>query len=198
MKVKIVVIISLVIVFVLVVVGSFLYVKNVDTTSDTQNTATNAEAEQNNEVKKVSNEHIVETHRFSTDWEWNESILQEFPDDERYHIKKDNDVNLMYNVIDSEEVYKEYTEKISSVLPENVDFNENFVILLTTEEFKLGPEEDLEIADITHSEDDGTMNIVLREREEPRENAYLNYNAWYAIVNDRSLLRSAVNIIIEQ
>lgn len=192
---KVMIVICCLIVFIGAVCVGFLFTKN-NYNIDNKNEI--VENKQENEEKSEISELIVETNRFATDWEWNSSILADFPNDARYHIKKDIDVNLMYNVIDNEDVYKEYADRMNNTLPQEVNFNENFVILLTTEEYKTGPEEDLEIADITHNEDGGTMNIILKPRSNPREFAYLNYNAWYAIVNDRSLLRDSVKIIIEE
>lgn len=192
---KFLMVIIFVIVFIGAVGGSFLFVKN-SYNVDNKNAQNNNNSQTTNTIEEnVINEHIVETNRFSTDWKWSSSILSEFPDDERYHMKLDPDPWIMYNVIDNEEVYKEYAERMSSVLPQEIDFNKNFVILLTGEEGKEAP--DLEIVDFSHNEDNGTLNIILKEEVDPSQNCYLQYNAWYAVVNDRSLLRPATKIIIE-
>lgn len=191
---KIVIFICCLIVFIGATGGSFWYVKN-SYNNDSENIIT----EDKEDGKKVitKNEHIVETNRFLTDWEFDRSIVEAFPHDNRYRMTPDFNLRLMYNVIDNEEVYKEYAERMNGNLPKEVDFNKNFVILITAEESKDGPKEDLEISDITHTEDDSTMNIVLKPKENPAEYAYMFHNAWYAIVNDKSLLRGVIKVIIE-
>lgn len=196
---KIVIGIVFVLVFLCAVGGSYMYVKKLDETGGTSGLT--GSKKENKEEMKV-NEHIVETNRFATIGEWNSfhdgGLLETFPDDDRYHMAKSNESGALFNVIDSAEVYKEYVNRIAYELPKDVDFSKNFVVLVYNEDFKSFNEKaDFVIADITHSEDDGTMNIVFRERENPSEYNYWTYNAWYAVINDRSLLRPASNVILE-
>lgn len=197
MKKKIIIIVVFIIAFLFAFGGSFMYVKNLDKADNSGDEASTKQ----NKGSKV-NEHIVETNRFATTGEWNSfqngGIMEAFPDDSRYHMKKSSKSGAFYNVIDSEEVYKEYAKRLETILPEEVDFSKNFVVLIFNEDFKSFEEEgDLVIVDICENEDGGTMNIVLREREEPSPFAYMTYNAWYAVINDRSLLRPATDIVIE-
>lgn len=194
---KILIVLVFVIVFLCAVGGSYMYVRKLDETGGTRGST----GSKNNEGMKV-NEHIVETNRFATIGEWNSSqeggLLETFPDDNRYHMVKSNESGALFKVIDSAEVYKEYVDRISYELPKDIDFSKNFFVLVFNEDFKsFNKKADFVIADITHSEDNGTMNIVLRERENPSDFAYETYNAWYAVINDISLLRPATNVILE-
>ncbi len=194
MKKKIILIVIFIIVFLGAVGGSFMYVKNLGKADNS--------GDKTSIKKNKVNEHIVETNRFATIGEWNSfqngGIMEAFPDDSRYHMKKSAKSGAFYNVIDSEEVYKEYAKRLETILPEGVDFSKNFVVLVYNDDFKSFEEEgDLVIVDICENEDGGTMNIVLREREEPSPFACDTYNAWYAVINDRSLLRPATDVVIE-
>lgn len=71
---KVMIFVSFLLVFICAGVGSFLFVKNTYNTTDNKNEIIENREESKKENRK--NEHIIDTNRFATDWEWNNSIVE--------------------------------------------------------------------------------------------------------------------------
>lgn len=103
------------------------------------------------------------------------------------------DVRLYYRTITNSEDYEKYKSRIST-FPEvsEIDFNENFVIIIANENVRDFDEIDMEISNVYA--DESTTNIIMKQKEDPNMND--TTNVWYAIV-DNSQLKDNVEVIIE-
>lgn len=104
-----------------------------------------------------------------------------------------DDVRLYYRVLTNAEDYKKYKDRISE-FPETdeIDFTNNFIVVVANENYRDFDEIDMEIVNI-YSED-GITKIVMKQKENP--NMEDNSNVWYAIV-DKSELNDNVKIEVE-
>ena len=103
------------------------------------------------------------------------------------------DVSLYYRAISNETDYEKYKSRVSA-FPEisEINFNENFIVIIANENFRDFDEIDMEVSDVYA--DKSTTNIIMKQRENP--NMDDTTNVWYAIV-DKSQFRDNVKIIIE-
>jgi hypothetical protein len=76
---------------------------------------------------------------------------------------------------------------------EEINFDENFVVIIANENIRQMHEKDLTISDIVA--DDTTTHIIMKQKENP--NYDNDNNIWYAIV-DKSQLRDNADVEIEQ
>ena len=104
-----------------------------------------------------------------------------------------SDVRLYYRVITNSDEYIKYKERIPT-FPESseINFNENFLIIIANENIRTFDEIDMEISNVHANED--TTNIIMKQKENP--NMDDTTNVWYAIV-DNSQLMNNVKITIE-
>lgn len=104
-----------------------------------------------------------------------------------------NNVRLYYKTITNIEEYEKYKSRIVD-LPtiSEINFDENFVIIIANENFRTFDEIDMEISDIYA--DETTTNVIMKQKENPDMND--TTNVWYAIV-DNSQLKDNVKITIE-
>mgnify|MGYP005756546085 CR=1 FL=1 len=100
---------------------------------------------------------------------------------------------LYHKIISNEEEYVKYKSRVSE-LPnlEEINFAENFVVIIATENKRQPHEKDLIISEITA--DETTTHIIMKQRENPNDNN--DSNIIYAIV-DKSLLREQADVSIE-
>jgi RNA polymerase sigma-70 factor (ECF subfamily) len=101
---------------------------------------------------------------------------------------------LYHKIIDNSEDYQIYKTRINE-LPniEEINFDENFVVIIANENIRQMHEKDLTISDIVA--DDTTTHIIMKQKENP--NYDNDNNIWYAIV-DKSQLRDNADVEIEQ
>ena len=99
---------------------------------------------------------------------------------------------LYHKIITDVDDYNKYKERISE-FPNvsEIDFTQDFVVVIANENIRQAHEIDLEISDIIA--DENNTNIIMSQKENPNLNA--DNNVWYAVV-DRSLLRDNVNVTI--
>ena len=99
---------------------------------------------------------------------------------------------LYHKLINTIEDYNKYKSRISE-LPnlEDINFNENFIVIIANENIRQMHEKDLTIANITA--DETTTHIEMKQKENPDYNN--DNNIWYAIV-DNSLLRENADVMI--
>ena len=104
-----------------------------------------------------------------------------------------DDVRLYYKAITNSTDYEKYKERISS-FPEvsEINFEENFIVIVANENYREFDEIDMEISNVYA--DESTTNIVMKQKENP--NMEDTTNVWYAIV-DNSQLRNNIKIQIE-
>lgn len=104
-----------------------------------------------------------------------------------------DDVRLYYRIIASAKDYEKYKSRIST-FPEisEINFDENFVVIIANENFRDFDEIDMEISNVYA--DETTTNIIMKQKENP--NMDDTTNVWYAIV-DKSQLKDNVKITIE-
>ena len=101
---------------------------------------------------------------------------------------------LYHRIIDNSKDYEKYKSRINEFPNvDEIDFNENFVVVIANENIRQPHEKDLTIFNITA--DENTTHIIMKQKENPDFNA--ESNIWYAIV-DKSLLRESADVIIEQ
>lgn len=101
---------------------------------------------------------------------------------------------LYHRIIDNSKDYEKYKSRINEFPNvDEIDFNENFVVVIANENIRQPHEKDLTIFNITA--DENTTHIIMKQKENPDYNA--ESNIWYAIV-DKSLLRESADVIIEQ
>lgn len=100
---------------------------------------------------------------------------------------------LYHKIISDQEEYNKYKSRVEE-LPnlEEINFEENFVIIIANENVRQLHEKDLTISEIIA--DETTTHIKMKQKENPDYNK--NNNIWYAIV-DRSLLRENADVSIE-
>ena len=100
---------------------------------------------------------------------------------------------LYYKIIENNKEYQTYKTRITE-LPsiEEVDFDNNFFIIIANENMRPIDEKDLTISDIVA--DENTTYIKMQQKENP--NYEKENNIWYAIV-DKSLLRGNIDIFIK-
>lgn len=103
------------------------------------------------------------------------------------------DVRLYYRAITNSNDYEKYKARIS-MFPEvsEINFNENFIVIIANENFRDFDEIDMEISNVYA--DENTTNIIMKQKENPNMND--TTNVWYAIV-DNSQLKDNVKITIE-
>ncbi len=104
-----------------------------------------------------------------------------------------DDVRLYYRIITNSTDYEKYKSRITT-FPEvsDINFNENFFIIIANENFREFDEIDMEISNIYVQND--TTNIVMKQKENLDMND--TTNVWYAIV-DNSQLKDNIKITIE-
>lgn len=100
---------------------------------------------------------------------------------------------LYHKIISDSEVYNKYKSRINE-LPslEEINFNENFIIIIANENVRQMHQKDLTISDITA--DETTTHIKMKQKENPNYNN--ENNIWYVIA-DKSLLRENAEVNIE-
>ena len=102
--------------------------------------------------------------------------------------------SLYHRIIDNITDYEKYKSRVNEFPnADEIDFNENFVVVIANENTRQPHEKDLTIYNITA--DENTTHIIMKQKENPDYNA--ESNIWYAIV-DKSLLRESADVIIEQ
>ena len=102
--------------------------------------------------------------------------------------------SLYHRIIDNKADYEVYKSRINEFPDvEEINFDENFVVIIANENIRQPHEKDLTIYNIYA--DDNTIHIVMKQKENP--NYDVESNIWYAIV-DKSLLRNSADVIIEQ
>lgn len=105
-----------------------------------------------------------------------------------------NESKLYHRVIDNSSDYEKYKSRIKEFPNvEEINFNENFIIIIANENVRQPHEKDLTIYNITA--DENKTHIIMKQKENPNYN--VESNIWYAIV-DKSLLRSDADVTIEQ
>lgn len=104
-----------------------------------------------------------------------------------------DDVRLYYRAITNSHDYEKYKSRIS-IFPEvsEINFDENFIVIIANENFRDFDEIDMEIANVYV--DETTTNIIMKQKENPNMND--TTNVWYAIV-DNSQLKDNIKITIE-
>lgn len=104
-----------------------------------------------------------------------------------------DDVRLYYRTITNSNDYEKYKSRIST-FPEvsEINFDENFIVIIANENFRDFDEIDMEISNVYANET--TTNIEMKQKENPNMND--TTNVWYAIV-DNSQLKDNVKITIE-
>lgn len=104
-----------------------------------------------------------------------------------------NDVRLYYRTITNSNDYEKYKSRIST-FPEasEINFNENFIIIIANENYRDLDEIDMEIINIYA--DQSTINVIMKQKENPDMNDITN--VWYAIV-DKSQLKENTKITIK-
>ena len=104
-----------------------------------------------------------------------------------------DDVSLYYRTITNSKDYEKYKSRIST-FPEisEINFEENFIVIIANENYRNFDEIDMEIIDVYAK--DYITNIIMKQKENPDMND--TTNVWYAIV-DKSQLKDNVKIIIE-
>lgn len=101
---------------------------------------------------------------------------------------------LYHKIIDNSNDYEKYKSRISEFPNvDEINFDENFVVVVANENIRQPHEKDLTIFNITA--DDNTIHIIMKQKENPNYSA--DNNIWYAIV-DRTLLRENADVTIEQ
>lgn len=100
---------------------------------------------------------------------------------------------LYHKLITNNVDYEKYKSRISE-LPgvSEINFDENFVVIIANENIRQMNEKDLTIYNVTA--DDTTTHIIMKQKENPNYNN--ENNIWYAII-DKSLLRDKADITIE-
>lgn len=102
--------------------------------------------------------------------------------------------SLYHRIIDNITDYEKYKSRINEFPnADEIDFNENFVIVIANENIRQPHEKDLTIYNVYA--DATTTHIVMKQKEVPNYDA--DNNIWYAIV-DKSLLRNLADVTIEQ
>lgn len=103
------------------------------------------------------------------------------------------DVRLYRRAITNAEEYEKYKRRIPE-FPENaeINFNENFIVIIVNENIRTSDEIDMIISNVYA--DESTTNIIMKQKENPNMND--TSNVWYAII-DKSQLRENVEITIE-
>lgn len=100
--------------------------------------------------------------------------------------------NMYYRIIKDEEEYEKIREKVKE-FPESteIDFNNNFLILITHGEVSIPNlhEKDLTISEITA--DDTTTHIILKTKENPD---YNKLRSSMYVIADKTLLRENIKI----
>lgn len=104
-----------------------------------------------------------------------------------------DDVRLYYITITNSNDYKKYKSRITT-FPEvsEINFDENFIVIIANENFSDFDEIDMEISNVYA--DETTTNIIMKQKENP--NIKDTTNVWYAIV-DNSQLKDDIKITIE-
>lgn len=99
---------------------------------------------------------------------------------------------LYHKIISTSEDYDKYKSRISE-LPnlEDINFDENFIVIIANENTRQMHEKDLTISNITA--DETTIHIEMKQKENPDYNN--DNNIWYAVV-DNSLLRENADVSI--
>lgn len=102
--------------------------------------------------------------------------------------------SLYHRIIDNSADYEVYKSRINEFPEaEEINFEENFVVIIANENIRQPHEKDLTIHNVYA--DDDTIHIVMKQKENP--NYDVESNIWYAIV-DKSLLRNSADVTIEQ
>ncbi len=101
-----------------------------------------------------------------------------------------HDTRLYHRVITNEEEYFIYKNRISQ-LPD-VNFSENFIVIIANENTRDISEIDLIISSVIS--DETAMHIVMEQKENP--DYFCENNVWFAVV-ENSQLRENVDITIE-
>ena len=102
--------------------------------------------------------------------------------------------SLYHRIIDNRTDYEVYKSRINEFPEvEEINFEENFVVIIANENIRQPHEKDLTIHNVYA--DDNTIHIVMKQKENP--NYDVESNIWYAIV-DKSLLRNSADVTIEQ
>lgn len=101
---------------------------------------------------------------------------------------------LYHRIIDNATDYEKYKSRINEFPEvEEINFEENFVVIIANENIRQPHEKDLTIFNVTA--DENTTHIIMKQKENP--NYDVESNIWYAIV-DKSLLRNSADVTIEQ
>lgn len=100
---------------------------------------------------------------------------------------------LYHRLISNKEDYEKYKSRVSE-LPEvsEINFDENFVVIIANENVRQMHEKDLTIYNV--NADENTTHIIMKQKENPNYNN--ENNIWYAII-DKSLLRENADVTIE-
>lgn len=100
---------------------------------------------------------------------------------------------LYHRLISNKEDYEKYKSRVSE-LPEvsEINFDENFVVIIANENVRQMHEKDLTIYNVIA--DENTTHIIMKQKENPNYNN--ENNIWYAII-DKSLLRENADVTIE-
>lgn len=100
---------------------------------------------------------------------------------------------LYHKIINNKEDYEKYKSRVSE-LPDTkeINFDENFIVIIANENIRQMHEKDLTIYDITA--DENTTHIIMKQKENPDYNN--ENNIWYAII-DKSLLRENADVTIK-
>ena len=105
-----------------------------------------------------------------------------------------SDNSLYHRIIDNRADYEVYKSRINEFPEaEEINFEENFVVIIANENIRQPHEKDLTIHNVYA--DDNTIHNVMKQKETP--NYDVESNIWYAIV-DKSLLRNSADVTIEQ
>ncbi len=101
---------------------------------------------------------------------------------------------LYHRIIDNSIDYEKYKSRLDEFPNvDEINFDENFVVIIANENIRQPHEKDLTIFDI--KADENTTYIIMKQKDNPNYEA--NSNIWYAIV-DRTLLRENANVLIKQ
>ena len=177
MKKIIIIIILTIVFFVSIFIGNSLY-NNYETTEY--------------EYHEIG-ENEIRTNNISERAEINTSVLYDSEDGDLMSIDMNynNDVRLYYKIITNKEDYNKYKSRIN--LPDNIDFEKDFLIIIANENIRSEEEYDLRIYEVTA--DETTTHIVMKQKENP--STYNINNVFYALVN-KSELRENIDIKIEE
>ena len=103
----------------------------------------------------------------------------------------DQDTRLYYKVIETEEVYNKYKDRIEVPELNADDLKNNYLIIVANENIRESDEIDLLIYDVVVNEN--TTEIIVKQKENP--SPYSDKNVFWAVVN-KDLIKDSIDVKI--